>query len=193
MMTTGDESERQARQQHQQEQQQQASSSGPSGAQLGSDSSSPGRDRKPTYTAEASQGYSSNNAAESSAAATRGDAEESRSGTPGGGNGGGAGAGGGTTGNKRVGGRPNVASACAPCKKAHLACDDSRPCKRCSNMGKEDQCEDVPVSMTSRQSYCFPADLSAQEEGTAQGQQDSKRHAIPAHPPSSWNSSRFHA
>lgn len=46
---------------------------------------------------------------------------------------------------KRVGGKANVSSACAPCKKAHLACDVMRPCKRCVNMGKEELCEDVPV------------------------------------------------
>jgi hypothetical protein len=46
---------------------------------------------------------------------------------------------------KRIGGKANVSSACGPCKKAHLACDVQRPCKRCTNMGKEDQCEDVPV------------------------------------------------
>lgn len=47
---------------------------------------------------------------------------------------------------KRVGGKANVSSACGPCKRAHLACDVARPCKRCVNMNKEDQCEDVPVS-----------------------------------------------
>lgn len=46
---------------------------------------------------------------------------------------------------RRIGGKANVSSACGPCKKAHLACDIQRPCKRCTNMGKEDQCEDVPV------------------------------------------------
>lgn len=53
---------------------------------------------------------------------------------------------GGTPPIKRVGGKANVSSACAPCKKAHLACDVMRPCKRCVTMGKEDMCEDVPVS-----------------------------------------------
>lgn len=53
----------------------------------------------------------------------------------------------GTTGTRRVGGKANVASACGPCKRAHLACDVGRPCKRCINMGKQDQCEDVPVSL----------------------------------------------
>ena len=63
--------------------------------------------------------------------------------SPGGGHSGPNGNGKGT---KRIGGKANVSSACGPCKKAHLACDVQRPCKRCTNMGKEDQCEDVPVS-----------------------------------------------
>ncbi|BEI82712.1 hypothetical protein CcaverHIS002_0305800 [Cutaneotrichosporon cavernicola] len=45
---------------------------------------------------------------------------------------------------RRVGNKANVSSACGPCKRAHLACDPARPCKRCVNIGKEDQCEDVP-------------------------------------------------
>lgn len=48
---------------------------------------------------------------------------------------------------KRVGGKANVSSACGPCKRAHLACDIGRPCKRCVNLGKEAQCEDVPVRL----------------------------------------------
>lgn len=46
---------------------------------------------------------------------------------------------------RRAGGKANVSSACGPCKRAHLACDVGRPCKRCVNLGKEGQCEDVPV------------------------------------------------
>ena len=49
---------------------------------------------------------------------------------------------------RRTGGKPNVASACGPCKRAHLACDIERPCKRCVHMNKEDKCEDVPVRLT---------------------------------------------
>lgn len=47
---------------------------------------------------------------------------------------------------RRVDGKANVTSACGPCKRAHLACDVGRPCKRCTNMCKEDRCEDIPVS-----------------------------------------------
>ncbi|KAG0226325.1 hypothetical protein BGW42_003760 [Actinomortierella wolfii] len=42
--------------------------------------------------------------------------------------------------------KPNkvhVPSACINCKKAHLACDISRPCKRCISVGKDDTCRDV--------------------------------------------------
>ncbi|KAI1174631.1 hypothetical protein F4777DRAFT_377603 [Nemania sp. FL0916] len=37
----------------------------------------------------------------------------------------------------------HVASACVPCKKAHLRCDAQRPCSRCMSNGKEDACVDV--------------------------------------------------
>ncbi|KAI9297661.1 hypothetical protein K502DRAFT_363068 [Neoconidiobolus thromboides FSU 785] len=36
----------------------------------------------------------------------------------------------------------NVGRACTHCKKAHLACDESRPCKRCTHLGKQN-CVDV--------------------------------------------------
>ena len=36
----------------------------------------------------------------------------------------------------------HVARACQHCKKAHLACDEQRPCKRCVRLGKTD-CRDV--------------------------------------------------
>ncbi|PBP20619.1 c6 zinc finger domain containing protein [Diplocarpon rosae] len=37
----------------------------------------------------------------------------------------------------------HVASACVPCKRAHLRCDAQRPCSRCLSNGKEDTCIDV--------------------------------------------------
>ncbi|KAL9542133.1 hypothetical protein MBANPS3_008769 [Mucor bainieri] len=37
----------------------------------------------------------------------------------------------------------HVPTACINCKKAHLACDLSRPCKRCSSLGKSDSCIDI--------------------------------------------------
>ncbi|KAJ1968904.1 hypothetical protein H4R35_006295 [Dimargaris xerosporica] len=39
--------------------------------------------------------------------------------------------------------KSHVPSACINCKKAHLACDISRPCKRCVTMGKTASCADV--------------------------------------------------
>ncbi|KAF9329919.1 hypothetical protein BG006_007074 [Podila minutissima] len=39
--------------------------------------------------------------------------------------------------------KAHVPSACINCKKAHLACDLSRPCKRCISVGKDDTCRDV--------------------------------------------------
>ncbi|KAI8374971.1 ribose 5-phosphate isomerase A-domain-containing protein [Choanephora cucurbitarum] len=42
--------------------------------------------------------------------------------------------------------RPNkihVSAACANCKKAHLACDVSRPCNRCVATDKADTCHDI--------------------------------------------------
>ncbi|KAI8321651.1 hypothetical protein GQ54DRAFT_304599 [Martensiomyces pterosporus] len=41
------------------------------------------------------------------------------------------------------GAKPHVPSACTNCKKAHLACDLQRPCRRCVNVGKCDTCKDV--------------------------------------------------
>ncbi|KAI0132485.1 hypothetical protein BJ170DRAFT_249785 [Xylariales sp. AK1849] len=37
----------------------------------------------------------------------------------------------------------HVASACVPCKRAHLRCDAQRPCSRCLSNGKEEACVDV--------------------------------------------------
>lgn len=39
--------------------------------------------------------------------------------------------------------KPHVQAACSNCKKAHLACDVSRPCQRCVGNGKTDTCKDV--------------------------------------------------
>ncbi|KAH6714387.1 hypothetical protein BKA61DRAFT_359194 [Leptodontidium sp. MPI-SDFR-AT-0119] len=37
----------------------------------------------------------------------------------------------------------HIASACVPCKRAHLRCDAQRPCSRCLSNGKADACIDV--------------------------------------------------
>ncbi|KAI5805142.1 hypothetical protein EDC01DRAFT_358657 [Geopyxis carbonaria] len=39
--------------------------------------------------------------------------------------------------------KSHVASACVNCKKAHLACDNRRPCPRCVGLGKQESCVDV--------------------------------------------------
>lgn len=39
--------------------------------------------------------------------------------------------------------KAHVASACVNCKRKHLRCDESRPCRRCVQSGKEDTCRDV--------------------------------------------------
>ncbi|PWN47030.1 hypothetical protein IE53DRAFT_275251 [Violaceomyces palustris] len=39
--------------------------------------------------------------------------------------------------------KAHVPSACLNCKRAHLACDVGRPCRRCINLGKSDTCIDV--------------------------------------------------
>ncbi|ETI20805.1 hypothetical protein G647_07147 [Cladophialophora carrionii CBS 160.54] len=39
--------------------------------------------------------------------------------------------------------KAHVASACVNCKRKHLRCDASRPCRRCVQSGKEDTCRDV--------------------------------------------------
>ncbi|KAI9310378.1 hypothetical protein BX666DRAFT_2008234 [Dichotomocladium elegans] len=36
--------------------------------------------------------------------------------------------------------KPHVPAACVNCQKAHLACDLSRPCKRCARSGRGDSC-----------------------------------------------------
>ncbi|CAO3694495.1 unnamed protein product [Umbelopsis ramanniana] len=41
------------------------------------------------------------------------------------------------------GSKNHVSSACINCKRAHLACDVSRPCKRCVTLGKQDSCHDI--------------------------------------------------
>jgi hypothetical protein len=45
--------------------------------------------------------------------------------------------------NNRKGAKAHVSSACLNCKRAHLACDAERPCRRCSKLGKTATCVDV--------------------------------------------------
>ncbi|KAI9316445.1 hypothetical protein BX666DRAFT_243744 [Dichotomocladium elegans] len=39
--------------------------------------------------------------------------------------------------------KSHVQRACMNCRRAHLACDTERPCRRCASLGKEDGCFDV--------------------------------------------------
>ncbi|KAI8149324.1 hypothetical protein BJV82DRAFT_119511 [Fennellomyces sp. T-0311] len=39
--------------------------------------------------------------------------------------------------------KSHVLRACVNCRKAHLACDTDRPCRRCVSLGKEQTCYDV--------------------------------------------------
>ncbi|KAI8336925.1 hypothetical protein BD560DRAFT_451007 [Blakeslea trispora] len=44
---------------------------------------------------------------------------------------------------RKQGKATHVPTACINCKKSHLACDLSRPCKRCTTLGKSDTCIDM--------------------------------------------------
>ncbi|KAI8065503.1 hypothetical protein BC940DRAFT_368759 [Gongronella butleri] len=46
-------------------------------------------------------------------------------------------------GQRKKSNKPHVRTACSNCKKAHLACDTERPCKRCVSVGKADSCYDI--------------------------------------------------
>ncbi|ORE21865.1 hypothetical protein BCV71DRAFT_172971 [Rhizopus microsporus] len=48
-----------------------------------------------------------------------------------------------TTQEHQVKKKPHVHIACSNCKKAHLACDESRPCKRCIATDKADTCQNT--------------------------------------------------
>ncbi|KAI7879470.1 hypothetical protein K492DRAFT_208247 [Lichtheimia hyalospora FSU 10163] len=39
--------------------------------------------------------------------------------------------------------KPHVQRACINCRRAHLACDTERPCRRCVSLGKQDGCYDI--------------------------------------------------
>jgi hypothetical protein len=52
-----------------------------------------------------------------------------------------------TTARRKQKTRVNVSVACGPCKKSHLACDVTRPCRRCCSLDKAETCEDIPVSL----------------------------------------------
>ncbi|KIW97817.1 uncharacterized protein Z519_01401 [Cladophialophora bantiana CBS 173.52] len=60
--------------------------------------------------------------------------------------------------------KAHVASACVNCKKKHLRCDSSRPCRRCVQSGKEDSCVDVEHKKRGRPPL-KPDDASARRPG----------------------------
>ena len=48
-----------------------------------------------------------------------------------------------TSGKERISSKAHVSKACSNCKRAHLACDSSRPCRRCLSVGRGDTCIDL--------------------------------------------------
>ncbi|KAF4425193.1 Transcription activator of gluconeogenesis ERT1 [Fusarium austroafricanum] len=68
----------------------------------------------------------------------------------------------------------HVASACVPCKRAHLRCDSQRPCSRCITNGKEESCVDVqhkkrgrPRLRDDRETRYDPSRFPHPQDGTA--------------------------
>ncbi|KAJ4134868.1 hypothetical protein NW768_004477 [Fusarium equiseti] len=68
----------------------------------------------------------------------------------------------------------HVASACVPCKRAHLRCDAQRPCSRCITNGKEESCVDVqhkkrgrPRLRDDRETRYDPSRFPHPQDGTA--------------------------
>ncbi|KAK3638638.1 hypothetical protein LTR56_012944 [Elasticomyces elasticus] len=59
--------------------------------------------------------------------------------------------------------KTHVASACIHCKRAHLSCDDQRPCGRCVASGKQDTCIDVQHKKRGRPRLREESDASAQQ------------------------------
>ena len=57
----------------------------------------------------------------------------------------------------------HVCRACVHCKRAHLACDESRPCKRCVHLGRTD-CVDVEHKRRGRPKVLPEEDGPVQEE-----------------------------
>jgi hypothetical protein len=60
---------------------------------------------------------------------------------------------------KKRSSRTVVSIACVHCKKAHLACDDERPCRRCTRLGRGDTCIDHVPKKRGRPTLGKPAVL----------------------------------
>lgn len=65
-------------------------------------------------------------------------------------------------------GKPAVSVACIHCKKAHLACDESRPCKRCVKLGKQDTCVDHVPKKRGRPAYSSANGLNVRPRSRSQ-------------------------
>lgn len=57
--------------------------------------------------------------------------------------------------------------ACNNCKHAHLACDHSRPCKRCVGLNKADSCGDLERKKRGRPRLIRPLDVNGEAVGSA--------------------------
>ncbi|CAG8498237.1 800_t:CDS:2, partial [Acaulospora morrowiae] len=97
--------------------------------------------------------------------------------------------------------KTHVPSACVNCKKAHLACDVSRPCKRCVALGKVETCVDIKHKKRGRPKLKdkkqYPYDTHATADAKTWGtnpqflppttadpdQQSSSRHHVDQPPP----------
>jgi hypothetical protein len=62
--------------------------------------------------------------------------------------------------------KSHVSKACFNCKKAHLACDVSRPCRRCVNMGKEHICFDTAHKKRGRPKIRHQSDIPPSKSPT---------------------------
>ncbi|KAI9011877.1 hypothetical protein CLU79DRAFT_771679 [Phycomyces nitens] len=69
--------------------------------------------------------------------------------------------------------KAHVSRACVNCRKAHLACDNKRPCHRCQSIGKDQSCVDVDHKKRGRpklrQTVCRVAGDRIQGEITYKG------------------------
>lgn len=82
----------------------------------------------------------------------------------------------------RRGNKTHVPSACINCKKAHLACDMSRPCRRCVSLNKHDTCIDIKHKKRGRPKIVKDAKKQDSSPVSSQTSQE---------PKSSWSQSQM--
>ncbi|QUC20183.1 uncharacterized protein UV8b_04424 [Ustilaginoidea virens] len=82
----------------------------------------------------------------------------------------------------------HVASACVPCKRAHLRCDAQRPCSRCLSNGKDDACVDVQHKKRGRPRLRDDRDTRFDPIRPTISRDASPRRALSLHPSSSTGS-----